>query len=176
MNLPQVYMCSSSWTLLPLLPPHTIPLGRPSAPAPSIQYHASNLDWQLVSYMILHIFQCHSPKSSIVSRPAYRFLRRQVRWSDIPISWRIFHSLLWSTQSKALAWSKAKVDVFLELSCFFYDPTDIGNLISGSSAFSKSSLNTWKVTVHVLSKPGLEYFEHYFASVDTQPEYCRYSE
>ena len=47
-----------------LLPPHTIPLGRPSAPAPSIQYHASNLDWQLVSYMILYIFQCHSPKSS----------------------------------------------------------------------------------------------------------------
>ena len=47
-----------------LLPPHTIPLGRPSAPAPSIQYRASNLDWQLVSYMILYIFQCHSPKSS----------------------------------------------------------------------------------------------------------------
>ena len=47
-----------------LLPPYTIPLGRPSAPAPSIQYHASNLDWQLVSYMILYIFQCHSPKSS----------------------------------------------------------------------------------------------------------------
>ena len=47
-----------------LLPPHTIPLGRPSAPAPSIQYHASNLDWQLVSYMILYAFQCHSPKSS----------------------------------------------------------------------------------------------------------------
>ena len=47
-----------------LLPPHTIPLGRPSAPAPSIQYHASNLDWWLVSYMILYMFQCHSPKSS----------------------------------------------------------------------------------------------------------------
>ena len=61
MNLPQVYMCFPSWTLLP---PHTIPLGRPSALAPSIQYHASNLDWQLVSYMILYMFQCHSPKSS----------------------------------------------------------------------------------------------------------------
>ena len=54
MNPPQVYMCSPSWTLLPL---HTIPLGRPSAPAPSIQYRASNLDWQLVSYMILYMFQ-----------------------------------------------------------------------------------------------------------------------
>ena len=61
MNLPQVYMCSPSWTLLP---PHTIPLGHPSALAPSIQYRASNLDWQLVSYMILYMFQCNSPKSS----------------------------------------------------------------------------------------------------------------
>ena len=61
MNPPQVYMCSPSWTLLP---PHTIPLGHPSAPAPSIQYRASNLDWQLISYMILYMFQCHSPKSS----------------------------------------------------------------------------------------------------------------
>ena len=61
--------------------------------------------------------------------------------------------------------SKAEVDVVLELSCFFYDPTDVGNLISGSSAFSKTSLNIWKFLVHVLLKPGLENFEHYFASV-----------
>ena len=58
-----------------------------------------------------------------------------------------------------------KADVFLELSCFFDDPVDVGNLISGSSAFLKSSLNIWKFTVHVLLKPGLENFEHYFASV-----------
>ena len=61
--------------------------------------------------------------------------------------------------------SKAEVDVFLELSCFFNDPADVGNLISGSSAFSKSSLNTWKFMVHALLKPCLEKFEHYFASV-----------
>ena len=61
--------------------------------------------------------------------------------------------------------NKAEVDVFLELSCFFNDSTDVGNLISGSSAFSKSSLNIWKFTVHVVLKPGLENFEHYFASV-----------
>ena len=61
--------------------------------------------------------------------------------------------------------SKAEVDVFLELSCFFDDSTDVGNLMSGSSAFSKSSLNIWKFTVHVLLKPGLENFEHYFTSV-----------
>ena len=60
---------------------------------------------------------------------------------------------------------KTEVDVFLELSCFFDDLTDVVNLISGSSAFSKSSLNIWKFTVHVLLKPGLENFDHYFASV-----------
>ena len=61
--------------------------------------------------------------------------------------------------------NKAEVDIFLELSCFFDDLTDVGNLISGSSAFSKSSLNIQKFTVHVLLKPGLENFEHYFTSV-----------
>ena len=61
--------------------------------------------------------------------------------------------------------SKAEVDVFLELSCFFYDPVDVGNLISGSSAFSKSSSNIWKFMVHILFKPGLENLEHNFTSV-----------
>ena len=61
--------------------------------------------------------------------------------------------------------NKAEVDFFLELSCFVDDPTDVDNLISGSSAFSKSSLNIWKFTVHILLKPGLENFEHYFASM-----------
>ena len=56
--------------------------------------------------------------------------------------------------------NKAEVDVFLEFSCFFYDPTDVGNLVSGSSAFSKSTLNTWKLMVHVQMKPGLENTEH----------------
>ena len=57
---------------------------------------------------------------------------------------------------------KAEIDVFLEPSCFFNDPADVGNLISGSSAFSKTNLNIWKFAVHVLLKPGLENFEHYF--------------
>ena len=60
---------------------------------------------------------------------------------------------------------KAEVDVFLEFSCFFSDLTDVGNLFCGSSAFSKSSLNIWNFMVHVLLKPGLENFEHYFTSV-----------
>ena len=61
--------------------------------------------------------------------------------------------------------NKAEIDVFLELSCFFYDPTDVGNSSSGSLAFYKSSLYIWKFSVHVLLKPSLENFEHYFARV-----------
>ena len=61
--------------------------------------------------------------------------------------------------------NKAVIYIFLELFCFFDDPADVGNLISGSSAFSKTSLDIWKFTVHVLLKPGLENFEHYFTSL-----------
>ena len=61
--------------------------------------------------------------------------------------------------------NKVEINVFLELSCFFDDPAVVDNLISGPSAFSKTSLNIWKFTVHVLLKPGLEIFEHYFTSV-----------
>ena len=61
--------------------------------------------------------------------------------------------------------NEAEVDVFLEFSCFFYDPIDVGNLISGSSAFSKSSLYIWKSLVHILLKSSLKYFEHYLASM-----------
>ena len=105
------------------------------------------------------------PALTVASWPAYRFLRKQVKWSGIPISWRIFHSLLWSTQSKALINIVNESDVFLEFSCFLYDPMDVGDLISGSSAFSKPSLYIWKFLVHVVLKPGLENFEHYSASM-----------
>ena len=72
----------------------------------------------------------------------------------------VIHTVKWFGIVK-----KAEIDVFLELSCFFYDPADVGNLISGSSAFSKTSLNIRKFTVHVLLKPALENFEHYFTSI-----------
>ena len=72
-----------------------------------------------------------------------------------------------SLKSKALAYivNEAEVDVFLEFSCFFYDPKDLCNLISVSSAFSKSSLNTWEFSFHILLRPCLENFEHYSASI-----------
>ena len=101
----------------------------------------------------------------VASWSAYRFLRRQEKWFGIPICLRIFQFVVIHTVKRFCIVNKAEVNVFLELSCFFYDPTDVGNLISGSSAFSKSSLNIWKFTVHVLLKPGLENFEHYFTSM-----------
>ena len=96
---------------------------------------------------------------------AYRFLKRQVRWSGIPISFRIFQFIVIHTVKGFGIVNKAEIDVFLELSCFFHDPVDVSNLISGSSAFSKTSLNIWKFTVHALLKPGLESFKHYVTSL-----------
>ena len=85
--------------------------------------------------------------------------------SGIPISFRIFQFVVIHIVKGFCVVDEAEVDVFLEFSCFFDDPADVGNLISGSSAFSKTSLNIWKLSVHILLKPGLENFEHYFASV-----------
>ena len=102
---------------------------------------------------------------NVASWSAYRFLRRQINWSGTPTSWRIFQFVVIHTVKGFGVINTAEVDVFLEFSSFFYDPTDVGDLISDSSAFSKSSLNIWKFIVHVLLKPGLENFEHYFASV-----------
>ena len=103
---------------------------------------------------------------TFASWPAYRFLRRQVRWSDIPISLRIFHSLLWSTQSKTNLANEAEGDfIFLDFPCFLYDLMNVGILISGSFAFSKSHLYICKFLVHVLLKPSLKDFEHYLASM-----------
>ena len=105
------------------------------------------------------------PVLTVASWPAHRFLRRQVRWSGISISKNFpLFAVIPSVKGFGIV-NKAEVDVFLEFSCFSNDPTDVGNLISGSSAFSKSSLNIWKFTVHVPLKPGLENFEHYFARV-----------
>ena len=103
------------------------------------------------------------PVLSVASWPAYRFLRRQVRCSHL---FKNFPQLIVILTVKHFhTVSKAERDVFLELSCFFDDPVDVGHLISGSSAFSKTSLNIRRFTVHILLKSGLENFEHYFPSV-----------
>ena len=106
-----------------------------------------------------------SMSTSVASWPIYKFLRRQVRWSGIPMSLRIFQFVVIHTVKGFSLVNKTEVDVFLELSWFFYDPMDVGSLISGSSAFSKFSLNIWRFLGHVVIKPSLENFEHYFISM-----------
>ena len=88
-----------------------------------------------------------------------------MRWSGIPVSLKIFQFFVNHTVKGFSIVNEAEVDVFLELSSFFYDPTIVGNLISGSFAFSQSSLYIWKFLVHILLKPSVEDFEHYFASM-----------
>ena len=108
---------------------------------------------------------CSMSGSNFTSWPAYRFLRRQRRWSGILISKNFPQFLVIYTINGFGIFNNAEADVFLEVSCFFYHPMDVGNLISDSSAFSKSSLNIKKFSVHVLLKTGLENFEQYFASL-----------
>ena len=142
--------------LLIFIPEILIPACASSSPALLKMYSAYKLNKQsdniqpwCAPFPIWNQSVVPCPVLTVASWPAYRFLRRQVTWFGMPISLRIFHF----------------VDVFLELSCFFNDPTDVGNLISGPSAFSKTSLNIWNFMVHILLKPGLENFEHYAASV-----------
>ena len=100
--------------------------------------------------------------SIVASFPAYKFLRRQGRWSVINIFLRIYFTVIHAIKGFSNVVNKVEVDVFLEFPCFLYDPANVGNLISGSSAFSKPSLFIWKLLVHVLLKPNLTDFEHNF--------------
>ena len=101
------------------------------------------------------------PVLTVASWSAYRFLKRQVRCSGIPIIWRIFQFVV---IHKVKSFSIVKeADFFLELSCFFDDLADVGNLTSCFSVFYKSRLYIWKFTILVLLKPGLQNFKHYFA-------------
>ena len=105
------------------------------------------------------------PVLTVASWPAYRFLKRQVKWSGIPISQNFPQFIVIHTVKGFGIVNKAEIDVFLEPSYFFDDPVDVGNLTSGSSAFSETSLNIWRFMVHILLKPGLENFEHYFTGI-----------
>ena len=103
------------------------------------------------------------PILTIASWSAYRFPGRQVRWSSIPISLRIFQFVVIHIAKGFSIISEVEVDAFLEFLCFLCDPTDVGNLIHGSSTFSKSSLYIWKFSVHIQLKLSLKDFDHYLA-------------
>ena len=148
-----MYACILSFVylrLLILLPTFLIPACSSYCPVLLMMYspyklnkQADNIQLWCTPFPIWNQSVVPCPVLTVASWPAYRFLSRQVRWSGISISWRIFHSWLWSSQSVFGIVNKAEIDVFLELSCFLDVPTDVGNLISDSSAFSKSSLNIW---------------------------------
>ena len=104
---------------------------------------------------------CFALVLTIASWPSYTFLRRQVKCSHLFKNFPQF-VMIHTVKSFSVV---NEAEVFLEFSWFFYNATDVGNLISGSSAFSKSSLNIWKFSIHIVLKPNLENFEHYFASV-----------
>ena len=102
---------------------------------------------------------------SVVSWPAHRFPKGRSSGLVFPSFQNFPQFVVIHTDKGFGIVNKAEIDVFLELSCFFDDSMDVGNFVSGSSAFSKTSLNTWKFIVHILLKPGLENFEHYFTGV-----------
>ena len=138
--------------LLIFLPAILIPACDSSSPAFLLMYSAYKLNKQgdntqswRTPFPIWNQSVVPCPVLTVASWPAYRFLRRQVRWPGIPISSRIFHSLLWSTQSKALAYSIKQKMFFGDSLAFFDDAADVGDLISGSSAFYETSLNIWKL-------------------------------
>ena len=169
-SLSAIRVVSSAYLrLLIFLPAILISACASSSPAFLMMYSACKLNKQgeniqpwRTPFPIWNQCVVPCPVLTVASWPAYRFLKRQVRWSDIPISFRIFQFVVIHTVKGFGIVNKAEIDGFLELSCFFHDPVDVGNWISGSSAFSKTSLNIRKFTVHILLKPGLETFEHYF--------------
>ena len=165
-------MSSAYLRLLIFLPAILIPACVSSSPVSLLMYSAYKLNKQGDNIQPCHppfpiwnqsVVPC--PVLTVAYWPAYRFLKRQVRWSGIPISFRIFQFIVIHTVKDFGIVNKVEIEVFLELSWFLDDLAGVGNLISGSSAFSKTNVNIWKFTFHVLLKHGLENFEHYFTSV-----------
>jgi len=142
--------------LLIFLPAILIPACASSSPAFHMMYSAYKLNKQgdniqlwCPPFLIWNQPIVPRPILTVASWLPYRFLRRQIRWTGIPISFRIFQFVVIHTVKGFGIVNEAKKDVFLELPCFFYNPTDVGNLISCSAAFSKSVLNIWKFLVHI---------------------------
>ena len=165
-------MSSAYLWLLIFLPAILIPACASSSPAFHMMYSAYKLNKQgdniqlwCTPFPIWNQSVVPCPVLPVASWPAYRFLRRQVRWSGIPNLFKNLPQFVIHTVRGFREVNKTEVDVFLELCCFFDDPRDVGHFISGSSAFSKSRLSIWDFTFHILLKPGLENFKHYFAGV-----------
>ena len=155
-----------------ILPAILFPACASSSPAFLMMYSAYKLNKQgdniqpwCTPFPIWNQSIVPCPVLNVVSSSAYRFLRSRPGGLVFPSLDNFPQFVVIHTVKGFGIVSKAEVDVFLELSCFFDEPMDVGNLISGSSAFSKSSLNIWKFMVHILLKPGLENFEHYFTSM-----------
>ena len=125
--------------------------------------------WQytalMYSFLKFEPVRCSMSGSNCCFLSVYRFLRRQVRWAGIPASKYFPQFVVIHTVKGFSLVSEAEIGVVLELPFFSCDPIDVGNLTSGSSAFSKSSLNIWNFSVHVLLKPSLKDFELYLASM-----------
>ena len=172
-SLPAIIVVSSAYLrLLIFLPAILIPAWASYSLAFHMMYSAYKLNKQgdniqhwCTPFPILNQSGVPCLLLTVASWPAYRFLRRQVRWSCIPISLRIFQFVVIHTVKGFSVVNKVEVDVFLEFSCFFCGPVDVSILISCSSAFSKPSLSTWKFSVHVQLKPNLKDFEHYLAGM-----------
>ena len=119
----------------------------------------------MYSFASFEPVHCQCPFLTVASWPAYRFLRRQIRWSGIPISFTVFTVIVIHTVKGFGIVNEAEVDIFLELSCCYWWSNGCWRFDLWSLAFSKTSLNIWKFMVHVLLKPSLENFEHYFANM-----------
>ena len=168
---------SACWVLSQLFYSSLLPSSRsawqswfPSSLVFRMMYSSQKLNKQGANIVLTNSFPnfepvCCSMSGSVASLPTYRFLRRQVRWSGIPISQRIFQFAALHTVKGFSIDNEAEVNVFLEFSYLFYDPVDVGNLVSGSSAFSKSTVYILKFSVHVLLKSSLKDFEHCLASM-----------
>ena len=125
----------------------------------------------MYSFSIWNQLVAPCPVLTVASWPAYGFLRRQVRLSGIPISWRIFQFVVIHTVKGFGIVNRAEIDVFLEFSCFVYDPMEITNLISDSSAFSEPSLYILKFSFQILLKRSLKHFEHSLACMWNEHNY-----
>ena len=133
-----------------------------------------NLQPWHIPFPILNQSAVPCPVLTVASWPAYRFLRRQIRWSGIPISLRLFQCVMIHTVKGFSLANETEVDVFLEFPCFLYDPENVDNLISGSTAFSKCRLNIWKFSIHIMLKTSLNDFEHNISSMGDECNWLVY--